>query len=188
MTPKKVKLFRWELSVNSLWLWWYCVLCLAGEGYLLYRAIKRCKEYNELPWNSEEKPITELYIYIVLIVISVMTVPFLVLTSLFKFGNYANDGTRLGRDNIAKRIDKLEMKGQGHRDQRGQADDGKESDDLESGLEATKDGISLWRQLGPFCHSFHILAAFTLLLPDMLLEAQEIKHGFVSPGEWKKIL
>ena len=174
MSPKKVKLCgRWEVQINSLWLWWYCGLMLAMESYLMYRAVVKCKRYNEFPWNSPDKPVMELYIYIALIVISIMCIPFFILTCLFQIGNYANDGTRLGRDNIHQDSLQLSMQEQesNHNELRGQK------------LRTQPSRLqTLWRHSGPLCHSFHIVAAFTLLLPTAVLQAQEIKYGFLHPG------
>lgn len=161
---------RWKIKVNSMWLWWYCALVLAGMGYLIYRAVEACKEFNELPWNRSEKPVLELYVYITLIVVSVMCIPFLVITSVFRTGNYANDGMRLGRDTTtALRPD---------------MDSSASSNDIRSGSGEVTWAQSLWRHSGPLCHGFHIFAAFILLFPKVLLEAQKIKYGFTSPGEF----
>ncbi len=66
----------------------------------MYRAVNKCKEYNELAWPSDQKPVSELYAYISLIVISIMCIPFFILTCVCKVGNYASDGVRLGRDDV----------------------------------------------------------------------------------------
>ncbi|ELT89781.1 hypothetical protein CAPTEDRAFT_224725 [Capitella teleta] len=166
---------RWRLKVNSLWLWWYCVLVLAMEGYLMYRAVLRCKSFNELSWKSSDKPVVELYVYIGLIVISVMCFPFFIITSIFKIGNYANDGSRLGRDTSATLRPDLDSSGS--------------SSDLHNGSGDVTWTQALWRHSGPLCHGFHVLAAFMLLLPRTLMDAQEIKYGFSDPdGLWRSDL
>ena len=162
---------RWHVRVNSLWLWWYCTIIVVAQGYLMYRAVLQCKEYNELPWGSEEKPVMELYVYISLVVLSIMCVPFYILTALFKVGNYANDGVRLGRDDLdASRVVEDEQAGpRAETSATGAAD---------SRL------LTLWKHVAPVCNSFHVLAAFSLLLPSVLLDAQKIKHGLLSTGKF----
>ena len=194
MFPKTVKLCgRWDVRVNSLWLWWYCGAAIAMETYLLYRAVLRCQRYNELPWNAApEKPVTELYSYIALIVLSIMCQPFLIITSLFKVGNYANDGTRLGRD-VAVHRQELML----HRQ------DGGERNSIASSTESSNASSAsalqrqrrdqpqtpsgwrmVWQHSGPLCHGFHILAAFCLMLPAPILQAREIQYGFQTPGKF----
>ena len=180
--PKKVKVFRWHLYVNSLWLWWYCLLVLAGEGYLIYRAVQRCKEYNEHQWQGKDKPVKQLYSYIVLIVLSVMCIPFMAMTSIFKVNNYANDGVRLGRDNVLEELEKLESSSG---DNGGSEADDSDSSRVRGSRICSGKGFisSMWRHMGPFSNTFHIVAAFCLLFPEVLLRAQEIRHGFAPPGE-----
>ena len=155
---------RWSLKVNSLWLWCYCGLVLAAEGYLLYRAVSSCRDYNELPWHSKEKPVSELYAYICLIVLSVMCMPFFVITAVFKIGCYSNDGTRLGRDNVLHHLNV----------------------DSPDNASAKRGRFlrDIWRHAGPLSQTFHILAAFALLLPMSLVESQQIKYGFLTPGAY----
>ena len=135
-------------------------------GYLMYRAVERCKRYNELSWREEQKPVAELYVYILLIVVSIMCVPFLVITAVFRIGSYANDGTRLGRDDVTWAWLRLDPKG----------DDG-----LAFGGGRW---LTLWRHVGPLCQICHIIAAFTLLLPSIFLESREIEHGFHPPSKY----
>ena len=160
-----LKVGRWKVRVNSLWLWWYCALVLAGEAYLMYRAVSRCREYNELPWRGQQKPVTELYVYIVLIVVSVMCMPFLILTSIFHMGNYANDSTKLGRDK-AEGPSRLAA-----------AEDGEDTSKM-----TTSRLVMVWRHTGPIANTCHLTAALALLLPTFLLDSQEISHGIRPQG------
>ena len=157
---------RWSLAVNSLWLWCYCGLVLAGHGYLVYRAVQRCRRYNELDWRTQHKPVAELYAYICLIVVSVMCMPFFVIAAILKIGCYSNDGTRLGRDNVLHHLSVAAAAAAAAGEQRR----GRLLRDL-------------WRHMGPTSQLLHTLAAFTLLLPLSLVEAQQIKFGFLAPGE-----
>ena len=127
----------------------------------MYRAVMRCKNYNELPWDTEEKPVSELYAYISLIVISIMCMPFFLITSIFKVGCYSNDGTRLGRDNVLHHLNMQAV-----------------DEEKPSGRFVKE----LWRHLGPLSHCCHLVAGFVLLLPLVITEAQKVKHGFLDPG------
>lgn len=174
------KLCHCLIKVNSLWLWWYCVLVLGTEAYLMYRAVNRCKEYNELPWPAEKKPVSELYAYISLIVVSVMCMPFFILTTICKIGNYASDGLRLGRDDLLIK-DTLSQSLQA-----GSTNSLTEGATLEHTNRSTISTrlLTWWRHTGPLSHTFHIIAAFSLLLPQILLDARKIQHGFLTPGEY----
>ena len=148
------KLKGLKLKINGVWLWWYCAFVLAIQGYLIYRAVHICQRYNSLPWNSEQKPVAELYTYITMLVISVMHIPFFIISSIFKVNNFANDGIKLGRDNVYKKKIEVVKKKRNHLK-------------------------SVWQHLGPVCHFLHLSSAFWLLLPLLLVEAQEVRHEFL---------
>ena len=162
---------RWSFKVNSLWQWGYCLLVLMGEGYLMYRAVQKCQEYNELRWVTEQKPVAELYVYISMIVISIMCIPFFFITAIFQVGNYPNDGMRLGRDDVK------DLPAAGGVDPGG----GEMERESEEDRNPTKLQV-LWRHSGPLAVGFHIVASFTLLLPVVLMDAQKVKYGFLSTG------
>ena len=126
----------------------------------MYRAVQRCKQYNELPWREERKPVAELYVYILLIVISIMCMPFLAISALFRIGSYANDGTRLGRDDVREsRLGEVEK------------------------TSAASVLLTIWRHFGPLSQFCHLVASFMLLLPSVFLQAREIEHGFHPIGK-----
>ncbi|CAD5125543.1 unnamed protein product [Dimorphilus gyrociliatus] len=162
-----MKFCKRSTKINSLWLWWYAFACIGIETYLVYRAVKRCTSYNEHDWNEvkSDKPVGQLYTYIALIVLSVMFVPFLVVTALFPSGNLANDGVRLGKEAIFV-----------HNTQ-----------DVTLGIRSR--GRILWRHLAPICHVCHAASAYCLFFPEMILKAEEIKHG-LAPKEtiWESSL
>ena len=168
--PASTTCCRFNVRVNSLWLWWYAAIVVVAQTYLMYRAVEQCKEYNELPWSSERKPVTELYVYIILLVLSIMCVPFFILTSIFKVGNYANDGVRLGRDDVRE---EEVGEGEGGRGQGGSRGQG----------EAGGRAHGVWKHFAPLSNSLHVFAAFTLLLPRILLDAQKVRHGFLHHGK-----
>ena len=156
---------RWELRVNSLWLWGYAAFVLVAQAFLIHRGVERCRSYNRLSWPADDKPVAELYAYICLIVVSAVCLPVIALCSLFKIGCYSNDGTRLGRDNVLHHLN-VESTPEGS----GQ-------------VRARRFLRDFWRHVTPASHLLHALAAVTLLLPMSLVDAQKIKFGFVKPGE-----
>ena len=176
---------RWSIKVNSLWLWWYCALVLGTEAYLMYRAVNKCKEYNELPWPSDRKPVSELYAYISFIVMSIMCIPFFILTCICKVGNYASDATRLGRDDVIKTRESTPSGST--QDVGGSTGSVTEGTTVETLMKkhhrSNSRLMTYWRHCGPLSNSFHILAAFALLLPQILLDARKIQHGFLEPGK-----
>ena len=183
------KICRWSIKVNSLWLWWYCALVVGAEAYLMYRAVNKCKEYNEIAWPSDRKPVSELYAYISFIVISIMCMPFFILTCICKVGNYANDGVRLGRDDVVRARGSCGSTPAGSaqdiRGSTGSVTDGTSAVDtlIKKPHSTNSRFMTYWRHCGPLCNSFHVLAAFALLLPNILLDARKIEHGFLKPGE-----
>ncbi len=45
--------------------------------------------------------------------------------------------------------------------------------------------MTWWRHTGPLSSTFHIIAAFALLLPSALLDARKIEHNFRPQGKMK---
>ena len=155
-----------ELSILVDFPFCYFDVDFYSPGYLMYRAVERCKHYNELPWREEQKPVAELYVYILLIVVSIMCIPFLIITAVFRIGSYANDGTRLGRDDVTWAWLRVDPKNPD-----AVSDDGHRL-------------LTIWRHMGPLCQICHIVASFTLLLPSIFLESREIEHGFHPPSKF----
>ncbi len=159
----------------------------------MYRAVNKCKEYNELPWPSDRKPVSELYAYIAFIVISIMCMPFFVLTAVCKVGNYAGDGVRLGRDDVVRSRGSVGSTPSGSTLDVGatgasvgdSSNPGAPDSLVRKTHRSDSEVMSYWRHCGPLSNSFHVLAAFSLLLPNILLDARKIEHGFLDPGEFK---
>ena len=176
---RAVTLFRWHVRVNSLWLWWYCICLLSSDAYLLYRAVIRCRYYNELPWSTisvpdQPGPTREIYAFISLLVFNVMCIPFVVVFSIFQIGNYANDGLRLGLEFSKAEKTEIEV-------------NNSSGEELVVPSGGRSGPPVLWRHSGPVCHTLHLLSAFCLLLPPMLVQAQEIKYGFLPRGIYELI-
>lgn len=143
--------------LNTLWSIWYCVLVVGVQAYITYLGVKRFKGASELNWGGD--PPAEINAYIGLVIISLLCVPVFVLTSLFRVGNFANDGLKLGRDHalsptiavLCKPINKKSVN-------------------------------RIWQHFCPFSETLHLFMAFCLLLPETLLQAAEIKHAQRSTG------
>ena len=157
------KLCSYRVRMQSLWRLWYCGLVLLAEGYLVYRAIALYGDYNKLPWVAELHPERAHYAYMALMVLSILSMPFFIVTCVLKLDNYANDGVKLGRDNLLADCDVTQ----------GAA----------APLPQGRWWRSLWRHIAPLSETLHVFSAFCLLLPRVLFQAQEVQHGFVSSGE-----
>ncbi|XP_013385491.1 uncharacterized protein LOC106155296 [Lingula anatina] len=144
-----------RIRFNSFWCIWYCAIVLIAQGYLTYLAVSRYSAFKSLHWKEDEMPSLEFTSYVALIALSLLCLPFFALAAIFKVENYANDGVRLGEEILSKKEARLRY------------------------LE-TRFGKRFWQQMGPVAQTLHIGAAFCLLLPHVLLQAQEIKHGYLS--------
>ena len=86
-----------KAHVNCLWSVWYG-LCLTGfQAYIATQCAKRFYTYASLPWPSSPPPRLELHAYIALLGTAVLILPFFLISAVFKIGNLANDGFKLGR-------------------------------------------------------------------------------------------
>lgn len=157
MQKEKTKL-GCSFRLNSFWTLWYCAVILAVELYLVYLAAVRYQTFKNLKWTANEQPELEYTAYVALITISVLCMPMFVVSTIFKVDNYANDGVKLGGNILSRK-------------------------EIRSQFLHTRTGKKLWRHLGPTSQILHVIAAFCLLLPHVLLQAQEIKHGYLVKGK-----
>ncbi|KAF2360241.1 hypothetical protein FHG87_009007, partial [Trinorchestia longiramus] len=88
---------RFHLTGGGVWCLWYSASVALFTGYLVYRSVRRFLAAASLPWPEDEAPYVALNAYVGLVGASVVVTPFLLLTSLHKVGNLANDGVQLGR-------------------------------------------------------------------------------------------
>ena len=87
---------RFHLSGSGAWCVWYCIAVALFTSYLVYRGVQRFLAAASLPWPQDEAPYVALNAYVGLVGAAVVVTPFLLLTSLHKVGNLANDGVQLG--------------------------------------------------------------------------------------------
>lgn len=144
--------------VNSLWSVVYCLLSLVMHVYIAIQAISRYRKLNnDAVWDGETPG--EVRAYIGFIVLSLLVLPVFIFFSFIKVGNTANDGTKLGRDH-ALDYNKNTL-----------------------GNRIRKDQLRyIWENFPPFSPLLQLLAAFLVLIPEMILTATEIKRGIMSSG------
>lgn len=116
-------------------------------------------DYIALAWPASSSPRMELHAYVVLTGTSVLLLPVFLAAAVFKVGNMANDGFKLGRNLSTCSIDPP------------------------SAVSLGASGIrGFWRHSGPTAPFIHMISAFCLLLPRMLIEAKLIQAGFLPKG------
>lgn len=88
-----------RLHLNSLWSVWYG-LCLTGfQSYLAAVAARRFLGFVSLSWPQNAlPPRLELHAVVALVGAAALLLPFFLLAAIFKIGNLANDGFKLGRN------------------------------------------------------------------------------------------
>ena len=145
-------------SLNSLWSIVYCVLVLVVHGFITYLGISKYRKLNDdALWGGETPP--ELRVYIALIVLALFFIPLFIFFSLLKVGNIASDGTKLGRDHALD----------------------SNTNNLGARIKS-KRLRQLWEHFPPFSPLFHLLSAFLVLLPEVVLTAAEVKYGIMASG------
>lgn len=140
-------------NLNSLWSICYCFVVLAGQIYLIYLSLHNLKDHLDRTEPSGGGSTSVLYGQLGLIILALISFPLFLLTSVVKCGNYANDGTKLGRDHALDPsqnccVKKIKCRWFKH----------------------------LWQDFCPFSQTLHVFSAFCLLLPDMLIQAAMIKY------------
>uniref|UniRef100_A0A8W8IQP4 Uncharacterized protein n=1 Tax=Magallana gigas TaxID=29159 RepID=A0A8W8IQP4_MAGGI len=144
-------------SFNSLWSISYSVIVVSVQCYISYRNISEYQDSLRNQWNRETPP--EVGLKLGLTIVSFIVLPFFLLSSIFRTGNYGNDGYKLGRDHAICPIS------------------GGILDHIGSEF-----GRRLWRYAPPFAPSLHVLSAFCLLFPDALISAKEIQLQLKPTG------
>nr|KAG5687871.1 hypothetical protein BaRGS_007565 [Batillaria attramentaria] len=150
-------------TLNSFWSISFCLLALALHGYTTYMAAQRYRGATARAWPGPAfKGGTpgELTSFLALIVLSCLCLPFFVVFSFLRVGNYANDGVKLGRDHaLNPNLDAWCRKVK---------------------VEALR---RVWRNCLPLAQTFYLTAAFLLLLPETLITAVEVEYGYRTTGE-----
>lgn len=139
-------------SWNSLWSIIYCAIVLCLQGYISYRAISTFQDSLMDKWKDNFP--SALSARLALTILSLILTPIFIITCLFKVGNYANDGYKLGRDHALCQIE------------------GNFVDKFTS-----ESWRKLWQNFVPFSQTLHVIIAFFLLLPETLVESAEIYYG-----------
>ncbi|XP_063704575.1 protein tincar [Culicoides brevitarsis] len=150
-------LAKHRLHLNTLWSIWYGILVTLFQGYLVVQGAHRFLSCTLITWKMDE-PSLELDIQLILCGVVVLCLPLFLASSLFKVGNFANDGFKLGNSEKSCSA---------------QPDDGLEE-------EATGGTLrTLWTHGGPTSSFIHIMTALCLLVPRLLLESRLIQDGFL---------
>uniref|UniRef100_A0A8D8R8K1 Protein tincar n=1 Tax=Cacopsylla melanoneura TaxID=428564 RepID=A0A8D8R8K1_9HEMI len=151
--------------LNSLWSLWYgiCITCL--NIYIALQCTKRFLDYIELAWPiALTPPKSELHAYIILTGTATVLLPFFLATTVFKIGNLANDGFKIGQTLSTCSFDPT------------------------STVRLVSPSVcrAFWKHSGPTCVILHIVIALCLLLPKLMMEARLIQAGFLSKDYiWK---
>uniref|UniRef100_A0A336LJ13 CSON011319 protein n=1 Tax=Culicoides sonorensis TaxID=179676 RepID=A0A336LJ13_CULSO len=84
-----------RLHLNTLWSIWYGILVTLFQGYLVVQGAHRFLSCTLITWKMDV-PTLELDIQLILCGVVVLFLPLFLASSLFKVGNFANDGFKLG--------------------------------------------------------------------------------------------
>lgn len=124
------------------------------------RNLGRFLIYIALPWPDGQQPYLELNIYVGLVGAGVVLLPFFIISFLFKIGNLANDGYKLGFKLSACQMDP-------------------------PSILARSSGVirNSWHHGGPTAPFIHLISAFCFVLTKVFIEAKLIDVGFLSQGE-----
>ncbi|CAL4089194.1 unnamed protein product, partial [Meganyctiphanes norvegica] len=82
--------------MNSLGSLGYCVVAVGLSTYVIATEVQQFIKYLKVPWPHHTKPLLELNIHIGLVCAAAVLLIFFFFASIFKIGNYANDGYKLG--------------------------------------------------------------------------------------------
>ncbi|KAL1461674.1 hypothetical protein WDU94_013546 [Cyamophila willieti] len=153
--------------LNSLWSLWYgiCITCL--NIYIALQCTKRFLDYIELAWPiALTPPKSELHAYIILTGTATVLLPFFLATTVFKIGNLANDGFKIGQSLSTCSFDPT------------------------STVRLVSPSVcrAFWKHSGPTCVILHIIIALCLLLPKLMMEARLIQAGFLSKAVYVRTL
>ena len=151
-------------SFNSLWSIVYCVFAIGAQCYVSAQYISKYRSALRGHGHLKTYP-TELDIVLGLTIASFVVLPLFIITSIFKIGNYANDGYKLGRDhaicprngNLISKIENVVLQ-------------------------------RFWRHFCPISHTLHLIIAMCLLLPETFLSSAEVQQGLKTSGLFIYIL
>ena len=149
-----------DVHCNNMWSVWYGVVVLALQTYIVYKCVSRFLVYVALPWPHGEQPYLELNLYVGLVGAGVVLVPFYFISFMFKIGNFANDGYKLGYSLSACAMDP-------------------------PSILARSSGLirNAWHHGGPTAPFIHLVSSFCFVIPRIFIEAKLIEVGFLSRGK-----
>ncbi|XP_044262626.1 protein tincar-like [Tribolium madens] len=145
------------LHLNNLWSLWYGVFGTALQAYTAVKCVKRILGYSLLAWPENlPVPYLELNCSLGLTGAAILLLPLFLVATLFKIGNLANDGFKLGRQLSTC------------------------SKEPANEILTNNGSCRLFRHGGPTAPFVHLVIAFCLLVPKLLMEARLIEAGFLS--------
>lgn len=152
-----------------------CIYDIILQVYIIFSSIRRFHVYMNLSWPNGEPPLPSSYAYIVLIAAGVVILPFFIIVSLMRVGNYANDGNKLGRS--------LQGSNSGVREENIYSNVSP-SPSMERNKRRKRFRLLriIWKHSVPTAPFLHMLAALCFLMPRILMEAQLIKEGILRKG------
>ncbi|XP_071527440.1 uncharacterized protein [Panulirus ornatus] len=142
--------------LNSLGSLGYCVVALGLTTYVIATEVQQFIKYFTLPWPNHSMPNLELNVHIGLVGAAAVLLFFFFGATIFKIGNYANDGYRLG------------------------VQDGTCSRDPPP-LPGAAGGLvrGAWLHGGPTGPFIHLLVAHLLVVARLIMEAAATKASFM---------
>ncbi|CAL4079306.1 unnamed protein product, partial [Meganyctiphanes norvegica] len=160
--------------LNSLGSLGYCVVAVGLSTYVIATEVQQFIKYLKVPWPHHTKPLLELNIHIDnlnlkvemfvilnyhigLVCAAAVLLIFFFFASIFKIGNYANDGYKLGVQDATCSKDPPPLPGPAGGLVRG-----------------------AWLHGGPTAAFLHLLVAHLLILARLIMEAQATKAGFLD--------
>lgn len=146
--------------INSLLSIVYCVIAALVQCYICYCYIGPYENVLDDKWKGLYK--TGYGVRLGLPIISLFVLPLFIVFSVFRVGNYANDGFKIGRDHAICATTNLF------------------GDTFEKELTRR-----IWRNFCPFAPTLHLCIAFTLILPETILTGLDVKYGHqTSDAVW----
>ena len=149
-----------DVHCNNLWSIWYGLLVVTLEAFVVYKCVSRFLLYLSLPWPERKQPYLELNLFVGLVGAGVVLLPFYFISFMFKIGNLANDGYKLGFQLSACAMDPPSVLAQS------------------SGFVR-----NAWHHGGPTAPFIHLVSAFCFIIPKVFMEAKLIEVGFLANGE-----
>ncbi|KAK3094849.1 hypothetical protein FSP39_007019 [Pinctada imbricata] len=144
-------------SFNSLWSVVYCFIAIGTQCYVSVQYISQYRTGLRVQDNKNSYPL-ELDVVLALTILSFVVFPLFIISSIFRIGNYANDGFKLGRDHAIC-------------PKNGHLIDRIENEILQR----------CWRHFCPISQTLHLLIAMCLLIPEVFLSSAAVQQGFKTP-------